>query len=71
MPEKSIPVRLDILFDFYEYVSSRWAICSILIDTFHYEMRLIEFQFDILYHDISFEVVHLKFHIFLQKNIDT
>ena len=71
MPEKNNPARSDILFDFYEYVSSRWAICSILIDTFHYEMRLIQFKFEILYHDISFEVVHLKFHILLQKNIET
>ena len=44
LAEKNNPVKSDILFDLYEYVSSRWAFCPTLVYTFHYGSRLIQFQ---------------------------
>ena len=44
MLEKNNPVRSDILFDFYEYTSSRWALYPMLDYTFYCVTRLIQFQ---------------------------
>ena len=68
LAEKNNSVRSDILFDFYEYVFSRWAYCPTLAYTFHYgSSSFRDPKFDILYHDMSFKVVHLKLHIFSAK----
>ena len=36
MSEKNNPVRSDVLFDFYKYVSSRCAFLPTLVYIFHY-----------------------------------
>ena len=50
MPEKNNPVRSNILFDFYEYVSLRWAFIPFKMKRGSSSFR--GPKFEILYHII-------------------